>query len=103
MWVEVPVSNEPCGKEYGIGTLLGKANGRQVITSRAGGTVRIVKVETIRNTALPNVLWVQVHSEDGLIGLGETFYLPSALSHSQNMPSQRSSSLLKRCDAGRLR
>jgi galactonate dehydratase len=41
--------------------------------------VRIVKVETIRNTALPNVLWVQVHSEDGLIGLGETFYLPSAV------------------------
>lgn len=35
--------------------------------------MRIVKVETIRNTALANVLWVQVHSEDGLIGLGETF------------------------------
>jgi galactonate dehydratase len=41
--------------------------------------VRIVKVETIRNTALPNVLWVQVHTEDGLIGLGETFYLPGAV------------------------
>jgi galactonate dehydratase len=41
--------------------------------------VRIVKVETIRNPALPNVLWVQVHSEDGLIGLGETFYLPGAV------------------------
>jgi galactonate dehydratase len=43
------------------------------------GTMRIVKVETIRNTTLPNVLWVQVHSEDGIVGLGETFYLPGAV------------------------
>lgn len=41
--------------------------------------MRIVKVETIRNTDLPNSLWVQVHSEDGLVGLGETFYLPGAI------------------------
>ncbi len=41
--------------------------------------MKIVKVETIRNSALPNVLWVQLHSEDGLIGLGETYYLPSAV------------------------
>lgn len=41
--------------------------------------MRIVKVETIRNAALPNVLWVQLHTEDGLIGLGETFYLPAAV------------------------
>ncbi|MGC2399305.1 MAG: mandelate racemase/muconate lactonizing enzyme family protein [Acidobacteriaceae bacterium] len=41
--------------------------------------MRIVKVETIRNTALPQVLWVQIHTEDGLIGLGETFYLPGAV------------------------
>ena len=41
--------------------------------------MRIVKVETIRNAALPNVLWVQAHSEDGLIGLGETYYLPGAV------------------------
>jgi len=44
-----------------------------------GGVVRIVKVETIRNAALPNSLWVQIHTEDGLIGLGETFYLPGAV------------------------
>lgn len=41
--------------------------------------MRITKVETIRHTDLPNVLWVQVHTEDGLIGLGETFYLPGAV------------------------
>jgi galactonate dehydratase len=28
---------------------------------------------------LPNLLWVQLHSDDGLIGLGETFYLPAAV------------------------
>jgi galactonate dehydratase len=41
--------------------------------------VRIIKVETIRNADLLNVLWVQLHTEDGLIGLGETFYLPGAV------------------------
>ncbi len=41
--------------------------------------MRVVKVETIRNSALPHVLWVQLYSEDGLVGLGETFYLPSAV------------------------
>ncbi len=41
--------------------------------------MRIVKVETIRNSALPNILWVQVHSDDGIVGLGETFYLPGAV------------------------
>jgi galactonate dehydratase len=39
----------------------------------------IVKVETIRNGAQPNVLWVQLHTEDGLVGLGETYYLPGAV------------------------
>lgn len=41
--------------------------------------MRIVKIETIRHTALPNSLWVQIHSDDGHIGLGETFYLPGAV------------------------
>jgi galactonate dehydratase len=41
--------------------------------------MRLAKVETIRNAALPNLLWVQLHTEDGLVGLGETFYLPGAV------------------------
>jgi galactonate dehydratase len=41
--------------------------------------MRIVKVQTIRHTALPHLLWVQIHSDDGLVGLGETYYLPSAV------------------------
>jgi L-alanine-DL-glutamate epimerase-like enolase superfamily enzyme len=30
--------------------------------------------------ALPNNLWVQIHTDDGLVGLGETYYLPRAVS-----------------------
>jgi galactonate dehydratase len=30
--------------------------------------------------ALPNNLWVRVYTEDGLVGLGETYYLPRAVS-----------------------
>ncbi len=41
--------------------------------------MRIIKVETIRYAALPNLLWVQLYSDDGLVGLGETFYLPAAV------------------------
>jgi galactonate dehydratase len=41
--------------------------------------LRITKVETIRHAALPNLLWVQLYSDDGLVGLGETFYLPAAV------------------------
>jgi L-alanine-DL-glutamate epimerase-like enolase superfamily enzyme len=29
--------------------------------------------------ALPNNLWVRIHTDDGLIGLGETYYLPRAV------------------------
>lgn len=41
--------------------------------------MRITKVETIRHGRLPNLLWVQLYAEDGLVGLGETFYLPTAV------------------------
>lgn len=30
--------------------------------------------------ALPNNLWVRIHTDQGLIGLGETYYLPRAVS-----------------------
>ena len=58
--------------------------------------MRIQKIETIwfdavpseawrrhsphSRQALPNNLWVRIHTEDGLIGLGETYYLPRAVS-----------------------
>ncbi len=41
--------------------------------------MRITKIETIRLGAFPNLIWVQVHTDNGLIGLGETFYIPGAV------------------------
>ena len=57
--------------------------------------MKITKVETIwfealpqaewqkhhasARQALPNNLWVRVHTDTGLSGLGETYYLPRAV------------------------
>ncbi|MEO8157924.1 MAG: mandelate racemase/muconate lactonizing enzyme family protein [Betaproteobacteria bacterium] len=36
--------------------------------------MKITAVETINLAEFPNVLWVHIHTDEGLIGLGETFY-----------------------------
>jgi galactonate dehydratase len=36
--------------------------------------MKITALETIRIAERPNLIWVQVHTDDGLIGLGETFF-----------------------------
>jgi L-alanine-DL-glutamate epimerase-like enolase superfamily enzyme len=36
--------------------------------------LKITAVETIRLAEFPNVLWVEIHTADGLTGLGETFF-----------------------------
>ncbi len=41
--------------------------------------MRITKIETIQLKEHPQVLWVQVYTDGGLIGLGETFYAPSVV------------------------
>ena len=40
--------------------------------------MKINAIETIRIEEFPNLLWVQVHTDEGLVGLGETFYGPGA-------------------------
>jgi L-alanine-DL-glutamate epimerase-like enolase superfamily enzyme len=40
--------------------------------------VKIVRVETLESRTYPNLLWVQVHTDEGLVGLGETFFGPAA-------------------------
>jgi L-alanine-DL-glutamate epimerase-like enolase superfamily enzyme len=35
--------------------------------------MRITAIETVQAPDLPNLLWVQVHTDAGLVGLGETF------------------------------
>ena len=36
--------------------------------------MKIVSIETLRTVEFANVIWVRVHTDSGLIGLGETFY-----------------------------
>ncbi len=40
--------------------------------------MKVTAIETIRSSEHPNLLWVEVHTDAGLIGLGETFYGPAA-------------------------
>ncbi|MBO9610950.1 MAG: mandelate racemase/muconate lactonizing enzyme family protein [Paenibacillaceae bacterium] len=40
---------------------------------------RISKIETFRWQAQSNILWVEITTESGLVGLGETYYIPSAV------------------------
>src|SRR3954463_2940420 len=36
--------------------------------------MKISSIETLRTEEFANVLWVRVHTDSGVIGLGETFY-----------------------------
>jgi galactonate dehydratase len=36
--------------------------------------MKITEIETIRVAEFSNVLWVRVHTDEGFVGLGETFY-----------------------------
>jgi galactonate dehydratase len=35
--------------------------------------MKITQVDTVHAAAFPNILWVQIHTDTGLVGLGETF------------------------------
>ena len=37
--------------------------------------MKITAIDTINLAEFPNVLWVQIHTDEGHIGLGETFYM----------------------------
>jgi galactonate dehydratase len=41
--------------------------------------MKITGVETIRLGEFPNLLWLQIHTDQGLIGMGETFFGPRAV------------------------
>ncbi len=36
--------------------------------------MKVTAIETIRLDEFPNLLWVRIHSDQGLTGLGETFF-----------------------------
>jgi galactonate dehydratase len=41
--------------------------------------MKITSLETIRLAEFPNLLWLRVHTNEGLVGLGETFFLPETV------------------------
>ena len=41
--------------------------------------MKITGLETIRIAERPNLLWVHVHTDEGLTGLGETFFGAAAV------------------------
>jgi galactonate dehydratase len=41
--------------------------------------VKITSIETLRTAEFANVLWVRVHTDAGIVGLGETFYGAAAV------------------------
>ena len=41
--------------------------------------MKLTRIETIRSPDFPNLLWVHLHTDDGRVGLGETFYIPAAV------------------------
>lgn len=41
--------------------------------------MKIISLETIRLEEFANLLWLRVHTDEGLVGLGETFFLPETV------------------------
>jgi galactonate dehydratase len=41
--------------------------------------MKITAIETIRLGEFPNLLWLHIHTDHGLVGLGETFFGPRAV------------------------
>ena len=49
-------------------------DGRHARACSWEGTLKITAIETLRTVEFANVLWVRIHTDAGVIGLGETFY-----------------------------
>ena len=41
--------------------------------------MKITALETIRLAEFPNLLWLRVHTSEGIVGLGETFFFPATV------------------------
>jgi galactonate dehydratase len=41
--------------------------------------MKITALETIRLAEFPNLVWLRVHTSEGLVGLGETFFSPATV------------------------
>ena len=59
--------------------------------------MKITAVETIRLGEFPNLLWVHIHTDQGLIGLGETFFGPARSRRKSTKQWRRYCSASPRC------
>ena len=50
--------------------------------------MRITALETVSTAEFENILWLKVHTDEGIVGLGETFFMP--LAPSRPMSTRRS-------------
>ena len=41
--------------------------------------MKITGLETVQLGEFPNLLWLRIHTDQGLVGLGETFYAASTV------------------------
>jgi L-alanine-DL-glutamate epimerase-like enolase superfamily enzyme len=41
--------------------------------------MKLTRIETVRSPDFPNLIWVHLHCANGLVGLGETYYIPAAV------------------------
>ena len=41
--------------------------------------MKITSIETIQNSKYSNLVWIKIHTDEGLVGLGETFRNPQAI------------------------
>jgi galactonate dehydratase len=55
------------------------ATGNEPTEGHGGDVGTIEAIETVRCAAQPNLLWARVYTSTGVIGLGETYYLPGAV------------------------
>lgn len=39
--------------------------------------MKVTRIDTIESVTYPNLFWLQIHTDDGLVGLGETFFGPA--------------------------
>ena len=47
--------------------------------------LKITKVETLRLGEFPNIIWVRIYTDEGLVGLGETFMGAAAVRESDQV------------------
>ena len=40
--------------------------------------MKVTAIETIRIEEFPNLLWVRIYTDEGLTGIGETFFGPES-------------------------